>query len=313
MTAESEAAGARPETINPRTKLRETWHDYYQLPQVHQRGIGQLSFAGQVSAVHTVPLRRDLSLDFFARLGRSDELFVSFHGSIPPSRPVYPRFERVASLRKKTRAMMAFADPTILVDDTRKMSLSWYLGGPGWDPIPPILRAVRRAQGKTGAKHVAFVGGSGGGYAALRASALVPGSMAFVQDPQTKISAYYPASVTAYTDAVWPGWARGELLAAFPDRFDMVEHYRSMPLDNFVYYAQSAKDPNHVELHYTPFKEACRLQGPSGTTSDGSRVFALYDGELAGHGKITPAEYDQHFTAALRSWRTFRRERAHKG
>lgn len=31
------------------------------------------------------------------------------------------------------------------------------------DPVPLVLQAIRKAQGKTGAKHVVFVGGSGGG------------------------------------------------------------------------------------------------------------------------------------------------------
>lgn len=296
----------RPVTINPRTGLRESWDDHFNVPLVHQKGIGRLTFTGQTTAVHTVPLDNGLTLDFYARLGRADELFVSFHGSIPPSRPVYPRFERVASLRSKTKAMMAFADPTILVDPTRKMSLSWYLGGPGWDPIPHILRAVRKAKGKTGAKHVAFVGGSGGGFAALRASALVPGSMAFIQDPQTSIAAYYRASVTAYAEVVWPRWDQDELLEAFPERFDMVQHYKSMPLDNFVYYAQNSRDPVHVERHYTPFKAISGVQERAGVSRDGSRVFALYEGEVEGHGKITPTEFDEHLAEATYTWREHR-------
>lgn len=294
------------EGINSRTGLRETWHDYYGVPLVHQRGLGSLRFAGQTTAVHTVPIKGGLTLDFYARLARADELFVTFHGAIPPSKPVYPRFERVASLRRRTKAMMAFADPTIMKDSERTIVSSWFLGGPGWDPLGPILRSIRRAQGKTGAKHVAFVGGSGGGFAALRASAHVPGSMAFVQDPQTNLSVHNPVNVDKYFRIIWPGYNKDAILDAMPERFDMVRHYSNFAPVNFVYYAQNAKDAMHVMKHYAPFREAAGLFGDSGATRDGSRIFALYEGEVSGHGKITPAEFDGHLTEAMAAWREYR-------
>lgn len=294
------------ESINPRTGLRETWHNYYGVPLVRQRGLGSLRFAGQTTAVHTVPIKCGLTLDFYARLGRGDELFVTFHGAIPPSKPVYPRFERVASLRRRTKAMMAFADPTIMKDPDRTIVSSWFLGGPGWDPLGPILRSIRRAQGKTGAKHVAFVGGSGGGFAALRASAQVPGSMAFVQDPQTNLAVHNPVNVEKYFDVIWPGYDMDATLRAMPERFDMVRYYSNFAPPNFVYYAQNLKDAMHVEKHYSPFREVAGLSDVSGATRDGSRIFALYEGELDGHGKITPTEFDGHLTEAMGAWREYR-------
>ncbi len=43
-------------TVNAKTGLRESHHDYYNLPIVHQKGLGRLRFDGQLRAVHTVPL-----------------------------------------------------------------------------------------------------------------------------------------------------------------------------------------------------------------------------------------------------------------
>ena len=68
-------------TINPKTGLKETVHDYYKLPIVHQKGLGSLRFDGQLSAVHTVPYRENITLDFYSRLKRSDELIVTIHGA----------------------------------------------------------------------------------------------------------------------------------------------------------------------------------------------------------------------------------------
>lgn len=293
-------------TINPKTKLRETHHDYYNLPVVHQLGLGRVRFDGQLRAVHTVPYRKGITLDFYSRLQRSDELIVTFHGANDLTKNIYPMFARVKSLAPKAPAMMSFADPTMLVDRERKMLLSWYLGGPGWDPLHAILAVIRKAQGKCGAKHVAFLGGSGGGYAALRASAMVRGSMAFVQDPQTGIAAYSRRVRETYFNTVWKGWNASSIMAALPERFDMASHYRIAQPENFVYYAQNSSDPIHVEKHLAPFKSACGITSDAALVRGRKRVINVYDGEVDGHGKITASEFDRFYEDAIASWRDYR-------
>lgn len=292
--------------INPRTGLKETRDSFYKIPLVHQNGIGSLKLNGQMTAVHKVPLTKGITLDFYAKLGKSDELFVTFMGANTEERNFYPRFSRVSSMKNRVPALMAFADPTLLMDPSSKMLLSWYLGGPGFDPAAPILKAIRKAQGKTGAKHVAFVGGSGGGLTALRMSALLPGSMAFIQDAATNIAHSNPRTVAHYFSTIWPGWDQEKLLQGLPERFDMVRHYASFSPQNYVYYSQNAGDPFYREKHYSPFKEACGVTNVDGSSRDGSRDFVVYEGEHAGHGRITAAEFDIHFNAALAGWRSYR-------
>ena len=291
---------------NPRTGLLESTHDYYRVPLVHQRGLGRLRFDGQLRAVHTSPYRDGLTLDFYSRLKRSEELVVTFHGAGDLTKLSYPVFTRVKSLAAKAPAMMSFADPTMLVDDERKMMLSWYLGGPGWDPLPSIITVIRKAMGKCGAKQVAFLGGSGGGFAALRASAMIPGSLAFIQDPQVTIAKYSTRVVQTYFDTVWKGWNARSLLSAFPERFDMAQHYRVSQPRNFVYYAQNATDRSHVIKHYEPFVEACGFTVGEQKIQGRKRFFNLYDGTNSGHGKITPEEFDQFYDEAFTWWRELR-------
>lgn len=284
--------------INPRTGLRETLHPHFRVPHVRQRSFGALRLDGQPTAVHTAPIGHGLTLDWYSRLNKSGELIVTFHGANMVEKNIYPMFARISSLRDKAPAMMAFADPTIMVDKDRTMLLAWYLGGPDWDPLPLILKAVKKAQGKTGAEHVAFVGGSGGGFAALRASAMLPGSMAFVQDPQTILANYIPHVLEHYFATVWPGEDAGRLIEAFPERFNMVRLYEMQRPDNFVYYAQNDRDTPHIVKHYEPFEQL--------SATAGQRVFALYRGAVAGHGKINAAEFDHHYAEAMRHWRMFR-------
>ncbi|RWZ83809.1 hypothetical protein [Glutamicibacter sp. HZAU] len=289
--------------VNPKTGLKESFDDFYKLPLVHQRNIGTLRLDGQPKAVHTVPIGSGRTLDFISLLGRNDELIVALHGANMAERNFYPRFERVNSLRTKTKALIAFADPTLKSDPDKNMLLSWFLGGPGWDPSIPILKVIEKAQRKVGAKHVAFIGGSGGGYAALRLSAMVPGSLAFVQDPQTVISNYLPKVVNRYFDTVWPSWNPQMLADAFPERFDMVRHYQELRPQNFVYYTQSRSDTMHYDSHYTPFKAAAGVKETQGMSRMRTRNFVLYDGEIPGHGNITPAEFDKFYTRAMNYWR----------
>src|SRR5699024_7275063 len=142
-------------------------------------------------------------------------------------RNIYPFFTRIATFRKTRFAFMAFADSTIMMDKSREMLLSWFAGGPDFDPAPFIIRAIRRAIGKTGSKHVVFVGGSGGGLAALRLSAMMPGSLAYLHEGTTNIAHSSPVSVSRYFERIWPGWSQEQLLHALPERFDMVRYYRA--------------------------------------------------------------------------------------
>ncbi|GAA3296810.1 hypothetical protein ACFFON_02750 [Arthrobacter citreus] len=291
-------------SINTRTGLKEGHHDFYDVPQVWQKGINTIRVDGQVRAVHTVPLRNGLTLDFFVQSSRAEELFVALHGANRREKNIYPRFERVASLRKTAPALVAFADPSIRLDDKREMLLSWYLGGPDWDPLHDMMKVIHKVMGKCGAKRVIFVGGSGGGFAALRASAMFPGSMAFVQAPQTILERYIPHVVERYFETAWPGWDMKKLLQGFPDRFDMVRHYQQKLPDNYVYYMVSESDPSHVTDHYEPFKGIYGVSEDSGFDRSGRKRFVKYKGSVPGHGTVTDAEFDHHLKEALQMFRS---------
>lgn len=301
---------SRDVTTNPRTGLQESWNDFYNVPLVHQKSVGTLRFNGQATAVHTAPIRGGLTFDFFAQLKASDELVVTFPGAARPGKNIYPLFNRVATFRDRVPAVMAFADPTINMDPDREVLLSWFLGGPDLDPAALALQAIRKAQGKTGAKHVVFVGGSGGGFPALRMASMVPGSMAYIHEGTTSIARTLPVSADRYFSRIWPGWDQQQLLQAFPERFDMVRHYRAYQPDNFVYFAQSVDDTRFHDGHYVPLKEAMGVAGPAGASRSGTRHFELYKGEVKGHGKVTPKEFRQHFGKATRLWREYRAARA---
>lgn len=291
--------------INERTGLKESTYPRLKLPLVHQRSLSTLRFNGQKRAVHTVPLKNGLTLDFYADLGASDELVVTFHGAMPRTLKDYPWFTRIRSVSDKTKAMISFADPTLQLDAERKMLVSWYFGTPGWDPVPDILQVIRRAQGKTGSKHVAFIGGSGGAVPALRAASLIPGSLAFVQDPRLSFNKAN-RHMEKYFSVAWPTWNAQKVLDAFPLTFQVPEYYRLVQPENFVYCVQNQKDSVYYDDQFIPFAKALGVTDAVGTSRNGRYHFEAYEGTHEGHGKITSSEFDHFYAAAFEKWRNAR-------
>lgn len=123
---------------------------------------------------------------------------------------------------------------------------------------------------------------------------------------RTNVAKYSPRVVRDYFSTMWPGWDQDKLLEAFPERFDMVRHYRNRPIDNFVYYTQNRHDQRHYSRHYEPFRQAVGIKEKSGSSRDGSRHLVLYSGESQSHGGITAAEYDKFYADAFQRWRAHR-------
>ncbi|MFK0083863.1 hypothetical protein [Glutamicibacter sp. NPDC090743] len=224
---------------------------------------------------------------------------------MPRTLKEYPWFTRIRSVSEKTKAMISFADPTLQLDQERKMLVSWYFGAPGWDPITDILQVVRRAQGKTGSKHVAFIGGSGGAIPALRAAALLPGSLAFIQDPRISFD---PSNrhLAKYFEVAWPGWDMMSVIKAFPLNFEVTDYYRLVQPKNLVYCIQNTRDEKYYDDQFMPFSKSLGVSDGNGTSRNGLYHFESYDGTYEGHGKITSAEFDKYYTKAFETWRSIR-------
>lgn len=286
-------------TINPETGLEETLHEKFKVPLVHQRGIDRIQFGPHPVAIHTVPVEEVPSLDFYAKLAPADELYVSLQGAATPGKLRYPSFWRITSMRNRVPAFIAIADPSLQLSDDDMFGLAWYTGGRDWDPMPQLTNIVRQAMAHVGASRVMLLGGSGGGFAALRMASQFPNSMAFAQDPQTAIIDYNPIHQRRLMKAGWSGQDREQIIAAHPERFDLRYVYNTENPSNFIYYRQSTRD-RHLKEHCEPFMEA--LRATTGMQSGRFR-FVIEEGERDGHGAITDAEFDRHFTAAQTFWR----------
>lgn len=282
--------------------MLEIDYDRYEVPrQIHSR-LSQLRFKGRSPQIHTVKLSNGKQIDLYARLAKSETLIVSFHGAYSASKPgTYPMFWRISSLQKKTNAFVAFTDPTRL-EGKGDILISWFLGKDGWDPMPTILNIIEKAMDSCGAKRVLFVGGSGGGFVALRASAEIPGSCAFVQDATVGLTRHNTKIVQGYFEKAWPGWDSEKLLEGFPEHFNMHLYYMRRAPKNFVYMTQSKQDKAHLSQHLVPFARAHGIPTTGGTNHDKNRVIRVYEPQRPGHGKITAQEFNSFYEDCMKAW-----------
>ncbi|MET3351805.1 UNVERIFIED_ORG: hypothetical protein ABID57_003518 [Arthrobacter sp. UYEF1] len=272
-------------------------HAHYQVPMRRHSSLDDLELEPDSSSVNEVNFAEDAKLHFYAQLVPSNTLYVAFHGAMPLDHATYPRFERVNSLNRRSSTFLSFADPTWYLNP--QMNLSWFLGGPDWDALDPIEHVVRKALKVSGATNVVFVGGSGGGFAALRIGVRFPRSLAYVQSPQTVVTRYLPSTVNLYFDTVW-GEPKSQVVKRTPHKFDLTGLYRANPGLNFVYYLQNLNDPAHIRDHYRPFKRVHGISESQGTTRDAMKRFYLSDSELLRHGPPTAAEFELNFNRAIK-------------
>lgn len=278
-------------------------YERYNVPRIVHEKLPRLRLRNGISVINTLQITPTKQLDFYSYLNKADTLIVSFHGAYNGRNPgSYPMFWRISSLRHRTGAFLAFTDPTRLQGGEHDILVSWFLGKEGWDPQSVILNIVEKAMKACGAKRVMFVGGSGGGFAALRASAAIPGSCAFVQDATVGLENHNPKIVKTYFMKAWPGWDQEKLLKAFPELFSMSLYYRRRVPGNFVFMVQSLEDKGHLEPHFTHFARAHGIPAEGGVSRGGGRVLKAYSPAVPGHGKITSAEFDYFYEQCMSDW-----------
>lgn len=286
--------------VNAITGLPDGYNAYHKVPIINHRNIGRLRLARQTLAENRIRFGSGRTFAFLSRLVPAKALIVTFHGANVKGRnDPYPRFERFRTFENSKAALMCIADPS--VEKHRKdILLAWYTGDSTFDPMDMVDVAVDRAMTKVGASDVVFVGGSGGGYAALRAAMRRPGSAAFVESPRVNLHAAIPRTMDAYLSTFWPGHTLDDLQAKYPERFHLVRTLETGYRDQRIYYLQGLWDPHFLWHDYRLAKEALGVEGPYGSSPDGRVIFDLFAGARPTHGPPPAALFQQHWNQAMR-------------
>lgn len=282
--------------IWPRLEPHDT---FYKVPVYRQRSVRALSFRGVgARGIHSAPLNQTSRLYFYFNAKPATTLRIVFHGAVKRADTRLPRFDRVGSSLSSDDAYLAFADPSI--EAGPDLELGWYLGTRDFDPTVSILRVIERAQRQVGASRLLFIGGSGGGHAALRFSAMFPGSGCYVFSPQTIVSQYHQGHVRAYIrTALYDETAPvSRFEKEYGIRQDLVSLYGMGHPRNSVYYFQNTRDPFHIKNHFEPFDNAMRASVRLGRSEPGQYRSALV-ASREGHGAPTAEEFAEHLEIAV--------------
>ncbi|WP_207594403.1 hypothetical protein [Arthrobacter sp. D5-1] len=242
------------------------------------------------------PIDKGPELYAYAKVRRGPILNVVFHGAVRPNADTYPRFDRVGSLGGGGTSLISFADPTLMISED--IDLGWYLGNSVWDPLDTIVDVIRSVIRVSGAVEVNLVGGSGGGFAALRVGAALDDCLVFVFNPQTVIANYTRKVVDKYFAAAFPDVEQEEQLRVEAARFDMRLPYSDGVGSRRVYYLQHLGDGSHVVGHYRPFKRRLGVTSVDGCDENGLVKHVLVDSERDGHGPPLPKDFEWHFEQA---------------
>lgn len=248
---------------------------------------------------HTLPGGENLDALLINK--ESDTLVVTFHGALDRSKFAIPRYERLKSTDEFPVSALYIADPALWRHDA--LQLSWFTGWKEFD-LPRVLAdwAVKAAQ-SIGAARIVFTGSSGGGFAALQTSALVPGSLAVPFNPQTSVYGYlangeFWGAQRDYARAVWPELApqgqppyTDDWTITVSDRLSAIRRY-AKPTLNHVLYVSNVNDFHHRD-HYVPFSQSVA------TSPNAERVqLRAYEGSHA-HNPPTPEVFRRYMQEAL--------------
>jgi hypothetical protein len=205
-------------------------------------------------------------------------MLVTLHGAADAARRARPVFNGF-NPDLADCIQVAVSDPSLQVPG--EFAIAWFAGHQGFDTPALLARAFAEMARTWGVERTIFFGTSGGGFAALAQSHAMPGSIAVVGNPQTRIAGYHAPLVAAYREACWPGLADNAAL----DQVTMADCTRlyGAGFANTVVYVQSLGDRHHRRAHMLPF--AAAIAG----RREADRV--LFHSEFHGvHGHSLPRE-----------------------
>jgi len=263
--------------------------------------------------VHRVPLQAGHPLEFL--ISGSDDIAdstqrvpVFFSGALASRKGSSgPYFSGKKMAARLNTGFIAFSDPLFTEDGD--IGLAWYTGSAHSSAQAIIARICAHLQQVIG-RPLVFVGGSGGGFAALNLNSVVAGSRAFVWNPQTNILDYAPDAVKRYLGVaigealpVDPGWrsrAEEELTDA-----GISYELSSRRTPQSFFYLQNYNDW-HVQKHLARFLDAHNLphrgRGYYGSSQQGVLVGVFGEGHAVPSSELLDAALQRYLESDATSW-----------
>lgn len=188
-------------------------------------------------------------IPLLTQLQDSSTVVFSFSGAVDRARHSLPFFTSTSLHKHAPASIIGVSDPSLVRGE--ELKLSWYAGDDRFAVQLALTELVHRIVDALDATRVVFLGGSGGGFAALYYAWRLPGSVALVSNPQTNLNHAIRLHRDRYRAACWPSLPEQTSLAQTID-VDLGALYASR-CDTSVIYLQEASDFYHVKWHFGPF------------------------------------------------------------
>lgn len=185
----------------------------------------------------------------FRKVEASDCLVVHFHGAVDRTKRTPPVFQPFQASIEKVAHQLSISDPAMLRPGAA--TLGWYCGHEGADVQEEIRSFVFDVVQVLGIKRLIFIGGSGGGYAALLNSWHFEGSLAIAVSPQTNLKNYYSGHIKNYLESCWSSCSSLEDIPTHVVT-DLLQLY-GYGYTNSVVCLASQGDTFHLQRHILPF------------------------------------------------------------
>lgn len=189
-----------------------------------------------------------LPLHFFYDWRGADTTLVTLSGTASARMEYLPAWGGDGISRPLGVNRILVSDPSLIL--STELRLGWY-GGNSQQPRLQEDLAHLLAGVTAGTRPILF-GPSGGGFAALVQGAVLPGATVVASNPQTDVSRFTKAAVDRYMDTAW---SQAALDPAWTPFLHEVCSLYQRPTDSMVIYVQNAGDADHIERHYSPFRD----------------------------------------------------------
>lgn len=224
-----------------------------------------------------------------ALLPGADRLYVSLHAYADRITQHPPFFWTV--LLNDTGHVLRISDPTLFLNE--QLTVSGFLGREEQDPVEGVVAIARHLAARLGLgeDRIIFWGTSGGGFAALKAAAMLPRGRAVGINSQlvTEAPERFPwAHVTR--EMFRKGISYAEIRAAYPARASVAEALKQAlargDAPRFVL-AQNIADDICYADHFVPFCGELGLDPAQSERTANVRTFVFH--QRRGHGVVPPS------------------------
>ncbi|TVU62359.1 hypothetical protein FQP90_11995 [Paenarthrobacter nitroguajacolicus] len=230
---------------------------FYKVPMFQLESLAEFQpAANDEERIYHVSIGDGMTLSFLTRPVPSEggAVRVGLHSAKMASTPDDHFFQPVNVLRNSKAAYVAFADPTLTLNPSNR--LSWFVGTPRVDPDDWMEAVIRKVLAASAADYVLAEGSSAGGFVSLRLATRFANAIAVPRIAQTDLFRYSLTRPLVETlNTAWSGYSYNDIMAEFPQRFRVADLYTDTAWNrgNLVYYVHNAGDAEHTLNHLSPF------------------------------------------------------------